>query len=199
MVLSKNIKFVVTAVVFKTNRGYMTYRDTISLGTFKFSKDKLALQKKITILKSDLLKDDFDFNGIQKEKKEITKILMDQKKYGSGIGNYLCCEILYRAKISPYRLCNELSNKEVKDLVYWTKYCTKLAYQNNHVGNLLVNQNLIFLHNMQKYQLSLCLLYLLIPFILATKIFMIASTSLVNSSSGSKFSFLLTIIISPLE
>ena len=64
-------------------------------------------------------------------------VLMDQKKVGSGIGNYLAAEILYRAKISPHRLASSLTEEEIKDLTYWIKYMTKLCYVDNHIGYMV--------------------------------------------------------------
>jgi len=46
---------------------------------------------------------------------QICKFLMEQK-YFSGIGNYLKSEILYRARISPFRAINTLTNLEIQTL-----------------------------------------------------------------------------------
>lgn len=117
----------------KNKHGY--YADMRNFGTFKFSTDSEALQKKLTTLSPDFLKDDdFNLKKIQKYKIPIVKILMDQKKVGSGLGNYLTAEILYRAKISPYRLGSSLSNADIKRLTYWIKYVVKLSYYDNHIG-----------------------------------------------------------------
>lgn len=111
------------------------YSDMRNFGTFKFSTDKKEFDKKIKSLSPDFLKDDnFNLGRIKKMKIPIVKILMDQKRIGSGIGNYLVAEILYRAKISPKRLGSSLSDDDLKNLEYWIKYTIKLSYVDNHTG-----------------------------------------------------------------
>ncbi len=111
------------------------FSDMRNFGTFKFSQDVNDLDKKLDELSPDFLKDnDFNLQRIKKFKIPIVKILMDQKKIGSGIGNYLAAEILYRAKISPHRLGSELSNDDIENLDYWIKYVIKLSYIDNHIG-----------------------------------------------------------------
>lgn len=111
------------------------FSDMRNFGTFKFSTDRNALYKKLDDLSPDFLKDDnFDISKIKKYKIPIVKILMDQKKVGSGLGNYLVAEILYRAKISPHRLGNELTDEEIKNITYWIKYIVKLSYIDNKIG-----------------------------------------------------------------
>jgi formamidopyrimidine-DNA glycosylase len=114
------------------------FSDMRNFGTFKFSTDKNALNKKLKDLSPDFLKDkNFDISDIIKYKIPIVKILMDQKKLGSGLGNYLVSEILYRAKISPHRLGNELTDKELESLTYWIKYVVKLSYIDNKIGYMV--------------------------------------------------------------
>jgi formamidopyrimidine-DNA glycosylase len=115
------------------------YSDKLSYGTIKFSSDKKALLKKIAGLLPDFLKtEDFDIFDIKKYgDKKIVEILMDQKKIGSGLGNYLTAEILYRAKISPHRKCNKLSDEDILNLTYWIKYMVKLCYTNNDIGYMV--------------------------------------------------------------
>lgn len=124
-------------VLFEIGDNCVYYSDQLSFGTIKFTKNKAELDKKIKSLSPDLLKDDFDLIKIKKYKIPIVKILMDQTKIGSGIGNYLAAEILYRAKISPHRLGSELSAKDIEKLKYWIKYVIKLSYQDNHVGYMV--------------------------------------------------------------
>lgn len=114
------------------------YSDMRNFGTFKFSSSFSDLTKKLDSLGQDFLKsDNIDISNIKNYKKEVVVLLMDQKKIGSGIGNYLAAEILYRSKISPYRLGSSLSEKEIKRLEYMIKYTTKLAYLNNYTGYMV--------------------------------------------------------------
>jgi formamidopyrimidine-DNA glycosylase len=66
-------------------------------------------------------------------KKRICEFLMDQK-YFSGIGNYLRAEILYDAKISPYRTLGSLNDSEIEtlrqkslDIIYRSYNCKGLT------------------------------------------------------------------------
>lgn len=135
--LTQPEKYVKAILNFNKNRSAY-FSDTRNFGTFKFSNSPEELTKKLSTLGPDFLKDDdFNLSKIQKYKVPIVKILMDQKKAGSGIGNYLVAEILYRAKISPHRLGTEMSDDDIKNLTYWIKYVTKLAYVDNHVGYMV--------------------------------------------------------------
>ncbi|AEQ32986.1 formamidopyrimidine-DNA glycosylase [Acanthamoeba polyphaga mimivirus] len=114
------------------------FSDMRNFGTFKFSDSLDELEKKLMELGPDFLKDDdFNIDKITKYKTPVVKLLMDQKKIGSGLGNYLVAEILYRAKLSPHRLGSSLSNKEVNNLAFWIKYVVKLAYVDNHIGYMV--------------------------------------------------------------
>ena len=128
----------VKAVLTFSNNREAYYSDLRNFGTFKFSNSREELDKKLNQLAPDFLKsDDIDFYKIKKYKIPIVAILMDQKKVGSGIGNYLSAEILYRAKISPHRLGSSLSDDEIENLAYWIKYVIKLAYIDNHIGYMV--------------------------------------------------------------
>lgn len=125
-------------LTFKGKTKSVYFSDMRNFGTFKFSQDRLALDKKLENLTPDFLKDsDFGMDKIKSIKQPIVKILMDQKKIGSGLGNYLVAEILYRAGISPHRLGTSLSNRDLTKLEYWIKYIVKLSYMDNHIGYMV--------------------------------------------------------------
>lgn len=117
------------------------FSDLRNFGTFKFSNSYDLLEKKLKSLAPDFLKEDFDIYKINKYNIPIVKILMDQKKVGSGLGNYLVAEILYRAKISPHRNGKEINDDELENLEYWIKYMVKLAYTDNHIGYMVNLEN----------------------------------------------------------
>lgn len=124
-----------TRIIFRTKKSMMCYNDVRNFGTLKFSDDYQDLKKKLKTIAPDFLKSDkINMNKILTLNWPIVKILMDQNKIGSGIGNYLSSEILYRAKISPHRLGNSLSKKELKKLYTSIIYVMKLAYMNNNTG-----------------------------------------------------------------
>jgi len=103
------------------------YWDTRNFGTFKFVQNG-EVTRKIAHLAPDVLRMEFRMGKVRQYYIPIVKILMDQKKVVSGLGNYLTAEILYRAHISPHRLGSDLSDQQVERLEYWTKYLVKLAY-----------------------------------------------------------------------
>lgn len=116
-------------VTFKDSSIIAHYSDMRNFGTFKFSQNQDDLKEKIKTLSPDFLKDEnFDISKVTKYKQPIVAILMDQKKIGSGIGNYLAAEILYRARISPHRPGNSLTENDIANLTYYIKYMVKLCY-----------------------------------------------------------------------
>lgn len=140
--ISENkLKYLKATITWDNKKVY--FFDTRNFGTFKFSQNEIALEKKLKQLSPDFLKDsDFDISKIKKYNIPVVTILMDQKKIGSGIGNYLSAEILYRAKISPLCKGSELSSQQILDLTYWIKYMVKLAYMCNET---------IYMHDLNKY------------------------------------------------
>lgn len=125
------LPFTKAKMTFENSNTILYYIDIRNFGTFKFSQDQELLRKKLEILSPDFLKDDdFDITNITKYQQPIVSVLMDQKKVGSGIGNYLVAEILYHARISPHRKCNTLTKKEIKKLTHSIKYIIKLCYVN---------------------------------------------------------------------
>jgi len=96
------------------------FEDIRRFGNIFFINEKKDLQRRLDAIGPDLLGEKVsleNFSEIIKSngKKAICKVLMDQK-YVSGIGNYIKAEVLYRARISPWRLCSSLSEGEIKSL-----------------------------------------------------------------------------------
>jgi formamidopyrimidine-DNA glycosylase len=119
------------------------YYDVRNFGTMKFDPNKLDLVNKIKTLAPDFLQcDDWDLKKITKYHKKIIEVLMSQKLIGSGLGNYLSVEILYRAKISPHQMCDLMPQSMLNNLNYWIKYVTKICYMNNHTGYMKYFQGL---------------------------------------------------------
>jgi formamidopyrimidine-DNA glycosylase len=132
------------------------FTDMRNFGTIEMTSRRSDLDKELNMLGPDFLKTSFtekEFYGrienyilnkkgeIIKSRgdKEIIKVLMDQKSnlaLGSGLGNYLAVEALYRAKISPYKKVKniyedrKLSNKLSKAI----KYVVKLSYRTATIG-----------------------------------------------------------------
>ena len=135
---SKNskVKFVFENKDGKTKKLY--YTDKLPYGNINLCTSSSELAKLTHLIGTDLLQSDIDddyiINAIKKiqktvyGKKLIIELLMHQKKLGSGIGNYLSSEILYRAKISPHRKIDSLNKKELKSLANSIRRTIKLSY-----------------------------------------------------------------------
>jgi formamidopyrimidine-DNA glycosylase len=130
--------------------------DPRNFGTLVITTRKIELTNKLNSLAPDLLKTDFtdnefynrvekyilDRNGEVNEvraNKEIIKVLMTQTlplSLGSGLGNYLAVEVLYRARISPYKTMKQLytDRQLCNRLAQSVRYETKLSFMTADVG-----------------------------------------------------------------
>ena len=93
------------------------FTDIRNFGTLKFVKGYDKLQRKIESLGPDMLKGeptDREFIDAVRKKsnKTIAEVLMNQSIV-SGVGNYLKSESLYLSKISPHRVVDTLSDREL--------------------------------------------------------------------------------------
>jgi len=138
-----------TRLKISTNKGTLYYNDPRNFGNVELTDDIKHLNKKLDSLAPDVLKTEFsdtefkdmisDYLSKSSSRKNqmIFKVLMKQNlKDGiiSGLGNYLTPEILYEAKISPFRTIGSLSNSELKKLSQAIKLIVKLSYYNNNTG-----------------------------------------------------------------
>lgn len=129
----------------KGKKRKLYFNDQRNFGTVVFTEDESVLQEKLNKLAVDLLKSGFTQKQMEdhihefikkksksKGNKNIVAMLMTQDRgLGSGIGNYLCAEILYDAKISPHRDITSLNKKEIKSLAKSIRTIMKKAYVNN--------------------------------------------------------------------
>jgi formamidopyrimidine-DNA glycosylase len=100
-------------VLFKTDKGNIYIDNAKSFGYIKIMQTndiKLNVGEDINNL---------NFNSFEKlfkrRRKKIYSLLTDQKII-SGIGNYIACEALYDADISPHIPANKLNKNEVNNL-----------------------------------------------------------------------------------
>lgn len=110
-------------ITFETNKGNFYFDDIRNFGTVKFVFTKDELEKKLRTLGPDPLIENIskkDFITIMGkkhiQKKDIADVLMDQKII-SGIGNYLRAEILYDARISPFKKVQDMTDKDLENLL----------------------------------------------------------------------------------
>jgi formamidopyrimidine-DNA glycosylase len=140
---------------------YLYYEDDRNFGNINIYINKKDLVSKIDELAIDSLKGNYnciDFASLYKKflsksakRKDqyISLVLMkqgDDEGIISGIGNYLMAEILFRAKISPFRKAGSLSSTDIIDLCESIQYTTKLSYYNNTTGYMTHFDNFIKLH-----------------------------------------------------
>lgn len=59
--------------------------------------------------------------------RDVTSVLLDQNAVCSGIGNYLLAEILYHAKVNPFRTFKSLTTDELREILQWGMKVTKDA------------------------------------------------------------------------
>jgi len=118
----------------KTTYGNEVYfNDIRNFGTLKYVESSEELNNKLKSLGPDVLSSYVDTELFKsrldkKPKWSIAKALMNQTVV-SGIGNYLKAEILYAAKISPHRLCKDLSLKEIELIAEKAFEITNASYQ----------------------------------------------------------------------
>ena len=108
--------------------------DQRRVGTLKFT-HKSDLAKKLEGLGLDMLNNRtssmYDF--VRKvelpkaQKKTVAEALMDQSLF-AGVGNYIKCEMLYRCRISPYRLVRDLTQEDICGLWNWGKLIMRASY-----------------------------------------------------------------------
>jgi formamidopyrimidine-DNA glycosylase len=131
----RKFKYLRAEFIFSNKKLY--YSDMLSYGTFKFSNSEEELKTKLNKIAPDFLKEQVDISKITRYNIPIVKLLMSQTKIGSGLGNYLVSEILYRAKISPFCLGSQLNSEQIKKLSKSIQYLTKLAYFSNEFGYMI--------------------------------------------------------------
>ena len=102
---------------------YLYYYDTSGFGSsLTFYNDSDEYVKYVYNNAIDIFDDEFDIKTFKKNleivklkalsKYNIASILTNKGYLCSGIGNYLKCEILYEAKISPNRSINDITDEE---------------------------------------------------------------------------------------
>lgn len=116
------------------NYQQLYFNDPRHFGTIRFVDNKQQLNNKLNELGWDILSEDLSLyqnkliNKVQKSKKCIGTLLLDQKYFG-GCGNYLRAESLYLAKLSPWRLGFTLSKEEILNLCQHLTQVATEAYQ----------------------------------------------------------------------
>lgn len=125
-----NIEFVLD------NSTKLYFVDMLSYGTINILFDIDLLNAKLSKIGYDIMEPETDLkiftNAIQKyQNKEIGLVLVDQKVI-AGLGNYLRADILWLARISPFRLVKNIDNLEFRRIYNYSKKLTLGEYYNNY-------------------------------------------------------------------
>ena len=110
------------------------YNDMRNFGTLKYVKTHKELEKKLESLGPDVLSDPPSVEEFKKcllkgrrAEKTIAENIMNQSVV-SGVGNYLKAEVLYDCRISPHRVCSDLSDIEIERILRSCVRITNLSY-----------------------------------------------------------------------
>jgi formamidopyrimidine-DNA glycosylase len=151
-------------VEFKTGLGSLWFYDSLSFGTIRIINDSKQLDKILKGLGPDIMDNETDLKLFservgKKKDKEIGNVLLNQKVV-SGIGNYLRADILYVAKISPFRKVNKLSDKDMETIYnacklltwgnYDLEYAKKMKYYNKNTKLPEDYNRLFFIYNAEE-------------------------------------------------
>ena len=111
----------------ENNSSFLNFHDTSGFGTsFTFFNNSDEYVKYVYKNAIDVFDEEFDIKTIKENfeivkqnslpKLDIASILINKGCLCSGIGNYLKCEILYEAKISPNRTIDDIKDEELEVL-----------------------------------------------------------------------------------
>jgi len=109
------------------------FNDVRNFGTIKFVGNKNELIKKLQSLGPDMATSNISDDELKdrlmsmRAEKTVAQAIMDQNVI-AGVGNYIKSEALYRARISPHRLINELKDDEISALNTSIKYIIGKSY-----------------------------------------------------------------------
>lgn len=140
-------------VQFTLNQDFLFFNDFRNFGNIKIEKGSTNLSKKI----NQLGPDPFYFNitnkifNIQinkfKNSMPLYQLLLEQS-FVAGIGNYLRADILYYAKLNPFRTISSLSEKEKICLCKSIKHIVNRSYKIQIDGKPIQEKHLIYKKDM---------------------------------------------------
>ena len=109
-------------ISFEFDIGTLYFFDMLSYGTISISNDEEKLEKKLRTLGPDIMDANTTYEIFEEQiskpinkNKKIGNVIVNQKLI-SGIGNYLRADILWIAKVSPFRLVKNIEPKELKKI-----------------------------------------------------------------------------------
>ena len=106
------------------------YNDPRRFGFFKLIQNKNILLKYFSHLGPEPFSSKFNLKYLhfflKDKEKDIKSFLLDQN-FVSGIGNIYASEILFLCKLNPKKKAKQLSKKEYKNIIYYSKFILKKA------------------------------------------------------------------------
>lgn len=121
------------AFIYEFTDGTAVYfNDPRHFGNIKFTNSLQVLEDKLNSLGWEPMQDNLNdwlphiYLKMNSEK-TLSELLLDQSIY-NGVGNYLLCESLYEAKLSPWRKGNSLSQEEINNLCKAIINCCGISY-----------------------------------------------------------------------
>ena len=125
---SKNLPKKHNHIFFYFNNLTIIFNDPRRFGFIKLIKKKKNIKHYFKKLGPDPFEKTFNFNYVKQylfnKKKNIKNTLIDQK-FISGIGNIYASEILNYSKINPLKSSGRISDKEINNIIYYTKKVLK--------------------------------------------------------------------------
>lgn len=118
---------------------HVTFNDPRRFGTVNIvspygdTAPEQLLEKRLKMLGADILHSDVTTLDIairkmrRKKALNVCKALMDQS-FVSGIGNYIKCEALWQARISPHRTIENMTYAELEDVIWAARDVAQLSY-----------------------------------------------------------------------
>ena len=111
-------------IIFRFKGFKLIYNDPRRFGFFKILMNKSEYLRFFTRIGPEAISKDFDKNYLSKilknRKKNIKNLLLDQKLV-SGLGNIYVNEILYQAKVNPFKKSQLVDLNESKRIVKFSK------------------------------------------------------------------------------
>jgi len=125
-----------------TSKGIFYIDDVRNFATLSIL-NKDTLQEQLNKIGTDLLNENVSLKEFTEKVKKHPRMkigmFLIKQDYFSGVGNYVRCEALYIAKISPFRLNKDLSEIEIKDIYDATLYILNKAFSclKNHGKHII--------------------------------------------------------------
>lgn len=120
------------------------HSDEANYGLFNFRTEEYVLDKFSKILFNPFTGDVVDFKTIKKEIKSYKCVsnIFDNSNIFPGVGIYLRSEIMYDAKIFPYKICSFLKDKEIENILISTQKIYNMACESNGILDQVYNEKI---------------------------------------------------------